>query len=506
LSHSPPKRIALGGIVHETHTFAPARTGLAAFAQQCLCEGQAVLTRMRETPTSMGGAIEGLARAGYHPVPLLYAAAMPGGMVTQDAYHTLLHDLLARLKAALPLDGVLLILHGAMVAEQQDDCEGDILGRVRAVVGPACPVVSTLDMHGNVSPAMVASADALVAFDQNPHLDTYERGLEAASILRRMLDNGLRPVSALARPPMMLSALTTWTERPPLQPAHELARALERDPRVINVSVMGGFAYADTPFTGTSVIVTTDGDAALARALAHDAARVLWAHRQAGAYAGLPVNEAVRRALAAPRGPVVLADVGDNIGGGSPGDGTILLRALLDAGAQEAGVIIADPQAVARARAAGEGAMVEMPIGGRSDGWHGEPVWVRARVERLTDGRYTIEGRDHFAQLYGREVNMGRCAVLRCNGVLALLTETKTPPGDLAQWRSQGITPESMRILVAKSAVAFRGAYSSIATEIYEVDTPGLCAANLSRLRYRKAPRPVYPLDPQVTWPIGDLS
>lgn len=500
MSHSATRRIALGGIVHETHTFAPARTGVAAFAQQTLCEGQTIMTRMRDTPTSMGGAIEGLARAGYQPVPLLYAAAMPGGMVMQDAYDTLASDLLARLKVALPVDGVLLILHGAMVAEWQDDCEGDLLGRVRAVTGPACPIVSTLDMHGNVSPAMVAGADALVAFDQNPHLDTYERGLEAVSILRRMLEDRLRPTSALARPPMMLSALTTWTERPPLRPAHERAQALERDPRVVNVSVIGGFAYADTPFTGASVIVTTDGDATLARAQADEVARILWTHREAGAYTGLPVDEAVRRAVAAPRGPVVLADVGDNIGGGSPGDGTVLLRALLEAGACDSAVIIADPQAVAQAVSAGEGAEIEMPIGGKSDEWHGEPVWVRARVERLTDGRYTIEGKDHFAQLYGREVNMGRCAVLRCDGVLVLLTEVKTPPGDLAQWRSQGIAPEAMRVLVAKSAVAFRGAYASIAAGIYEVDTPGLCASDLSRFCYRKARRPIYPLDPETTW------
>ncbi len=503
MSHRLPRRIALGGIVHETHTFAPARADLAAFAQQTLCEGQAILTRMRDTPTSMGGAIEGLIRVGYQPVPLLYAAAMPSGMVTQDAYDTLLSNLLARLRAVLPVDGVLLILHGAMVAEQQDDCEGDILNHVRAVVGPACPIVCTLDMHGNVSPAMVVHANALVAFDQNPHLDTYERGLEAVSILRRMLDDGARLASALARPPMLLSALTTWTARPPLQPAHERAQVMERDPRVVNVSVMGGFAYADTPFTGPSVIVTTDGDTTLARAHANEVARILWAHREAGAYAGLPADEAVRRALAAPHGPVVLADVGDNIGGGSPGDGTVLLRALLEAGAQEAAVIIADPQAVAQALAAGEGATLETLVGGKHDGLHGEPVWVRGRVERLTDGRYTIEGHDHFAQLYGREVNMGRCALLRCDGVLVLLTQIKTPPGDLAQWRSQGITPEAMHILVAKSAVAFRGAYASIAAEIYEVDTPGLCASNLSRFCYRKVRRPVYPLDPEIMWLDG---
>jgi microcystin degradation protein MlrC len=489
------KRIAIGGIIHETHTFAPEPTDLAAFAQQSLHEGDALLRHMQGAANAVGGALEGLARAGYQPVPLLYAAATPSGTVTAEAYDALVANLLARLQAALPVDGVLLTLHGAMVSAQQDDCEGDILTRVRSLVGPRCPVVSTLDMHGNVSPQMVAQANALVAFDQNPHLDTYERGLEAADILRRILETGLRTTCAIARPPLLLSALTTWTEQPPLRPMHLRAQEMEREPGVVNVSIMGGFAYADTPYSGVSAIVTTRDDAALAQAYARELAHIAWAHRAAGGYKGIGVQEAVQRAMAAPRGPVILADVGDNIGGGTPGDGTVLLQALLDAGAQDAVVILTDPQAVARAVQAGEGGWVEMHVGARADHLHGEPVWVRGTVERLTDGHYAVEGTDHFAQLYGRAVNMGRCAVVKCNGIRLLLNERKTPPGDLAQLRSQGIIPEAQRIIVAKSAVAFRGAYGPIAAEIYEVDTPGLCTADLQRFAYRKLPRPIYPLD-----------
>lgn len=494
-------RIAIAGIIHETNTFAPERTGIEAFAQQSLYEGDAVLQRMRDTPTSLGGSIEGLARNGYHAIPLLYAAATPSGTVTHSAYETLVSNLLARLRAALPVDGVLLSLHGAMVADGFADCEGDILARIRAVVGLGCPIVSTLDMHGNVSPAMLAHSDALVAFDQNPHLDTYERGLEAAAILHRIIEDGLRPTAAFIHPPLLLSALTTWTEQPPLRPMHERAQEMERDPRVVNVSIFGGFAYADTPFSGASVIVTTNHNAVLARAYARELAQIAWAHRETAKYKGLPVDEAIRRALSAPHGPVVLADVGDNIGGGTPGDGTVLLRALLDAGALDAIVIITDPQAVAHAVTAGAGADIEMVVGAKCDTLHGKPVWLRGYVERITDGRYHIEGRDHFAQLYGRDVNMGRCAVVRCGGVRILLNERKTPPGDLAQWRSQGIAPEAQRIIIAKSAVAFRGAYGPVAVEIYEVDTPGLCSADLSRFTYKKLARPIYPLDDNTTLP-----
>jgi microcystin degradation protein MlrC len=489
------QRIAVGGILHETHTFAPVRTDLAAFARQALYEDEALLANLRGAAGALDGSLARLDRAGYQPVPLLYAAAMPAGLVTAEAYETLVTGLLNRLATALPVDGVLLALHGAMVAEGEDDCEGDILRRVRGLVGPGCPVVSTLDMHGNLSPAMVAAADVLVAYDRNPHLDTFARGLEAAAILRRMLEEGLRPARAMVKLPLLLSALTTWTEQPPLRPVHERGQVLEQDPAVVNVSVFGGYAYADTPFSGVSILVTTAGDESLAGELARELAAIAWSHREAATHKGLPVAEAVGRALRAPAGPVILADVGDNVGGGSPGDGTVLLAGLLAAGAEGAVVTLADPEAVACAWEAGAGAAVELTIGGKADRWHGEPVRLRGEVERLTDGRYTNEGTDHFASLYGREVQMGRCAVLRSQGVRLLLTERKTPPGDLAQLRSQGITPEAQRIIVVKSAVAFRGAYGPIAGEIIEVDTPGLCTADLSRFPYRKLSRPVFPLD-----------
>lgn len=513
-------RIALGGIVHETNTFAPDHTTLADFRRQSYVTGDALVTRMRDTPTPIGGALQGIERAGYTPVPLLYTAAMPSGLVTRETYETLRDRLSAALQAALPVDGVLLTLHGAMVADGQMDCEGEILARVRAFVGRDCPIVTTLDMHGKISPTMVANADALVAFDTNPHLDTFERGLEAAAIMRRLVDDGLRTTHALTRPPLLLSALTTWTARAPLAPVHELARECERDPHVVNVSVMGGFAYADTPFTGVCMVVTTDGDAALAEHWAQRLHAVAWAHRDAAAHYGETVDVAVRRAVgAAPstssstplslrsesaqdasprRGPIILADVGDNVGGGSPGDSTVLLRALLAADARAAVVTIADAESVARAIAAGIGATVALNVGGKCDALHGEPVAMRAVVEHISAGRFTSEGNDHFAQLYGRNVEMGRCAVVRCDGVRVLLTERRTPPGDLAQLRSQGIVPEAQRVIVVKSAVAFRGAYERIASNIIEVDTPGLCAANVSRFAYKHLPRPIFPLDEEV--------
>jgi microcystin degradation protein MlrC len=489
------RRIAIGGIVHETNTFSPNLTDLASFARQALDEGQTVVERWRDSASSLGGALQGLRQTGYEAIPLLYATAMPSGLVTRDAYQTLLSRLLDRLEAVLPVDGVLLVLHGAMVAEGQDDCEAEILERVRALVGAPCPVVCVLDMHGSLTPAMVAAADALIAFNNNPHTDTLDRGLEAAQVLCRLLEEDLRCAKSLASPPLLLNALTTATARLPLKAMHEQADVSRKDPRVVNVSIMGGFAYSDIPSAGVSVLATTTGDQALAHQIAQSLADIAWQNREAARYTGIPVGEAVKRAVAAPRGPVILADIGDNVGGGSPGDGTVLLRALLEVNAQDAVVVLADPEAVSRAIEAGVGATVDMPIGGKQDQWHGASVQLRGTVECLTDGRFTVAGTDHFVNIYGREVNMGRCARLRCGGIDLLLTERKTPPGDLGQLRSQGIVPESRKIIVVKSPVAFRGAYEPIAAEIFEVDTPGICAASLDQFEYRKLRRPIFPLD-----------
>jgi microcystin degradation protein MlrC len=351
-------------------------------------------------------------------------------------------------------------------------------------------------MHGSLTPTMMDSADALVAFNKHPHTDTFERGIEAAHLMSRLLEDDLHCAKALSSPPLLLNALTTATARLPLSATHEQADAFRQDARVVNISIMGGFAYSDTHFAGVSVLVTTTREhQSLAQEMAHTLADIAWQHRKVAEYVGISVEEAVMRAVSAPHGPVILADVGDNVGGGSPGDGTVLLDALMKANAQDAVVVLADPEAVEQAVIAGRGATVEIEVGGKQDGRHGQPVQVCCTVESLTDGHFTVEGRDHFANIYGREVQMGRCARLRCAGIELLLTERKIPPGDLGQLRSQGITPEAKKIIVVKSPIAFRDAYEPIAAEILEVDTPGICAANLNRFTYRKLRRPIFPLD-----------
>jgi microcystin degradation protein MlrC len=487
-------RIAIGGILHETHTFAPNTTELDAFRQIGIFEAGDVF-QQKNSPSAIGGILDGLTHAGYEIVPLLYASAMPSGLIGKSAYQFLLDRFFTLLANAMPLDGIVLSLHGAMVAEDQLDCEGEILAKVRSFVGPGCPVISTLDMHANVSPQMVLNADALVAFNTNPHLDAYDRGLEAVDILMRIFRDNLQLVAEYVHPPLMLSALATWTEQKPLSVMHTAARSYLTNPKIINVSILGGFAYADTPFSGVSTIVTTNNDRVLAKQAALDITGLAWENRASGNYKGIDPGEAVHRAMLSTKKPVILADVGDNIGGGTPGDGTVLLKILLENHASNAVVVINDAGVADLACKLGVGRPIETSLGGKIDRWHGEPVPINGIVEQITNGQFQVSGKDHFANLYGKEVNMGLSAVINCRGVRVIVTSRKTPPGDLNQLRSQGIEPGDQNIIVVKSAVAFRGAYQPIAGEILETNTPGLCSSDLIQFNHQKVIRPIYPLD-----------
>ena len=419
---------------------------------------------------------------------------MPAGIVSAGAYRKLRGELTHRLARQLPLDGVLLALHGAMVAEGELDAEADIVAYVRAIVGGAAPIVVLLDMHGNISPRLVELTDLLLAYDTNPHTDAYARGRDAAAMLARLLRREIRPTSALAQPALLLPAQCTGTAAAPLAAVHARAAEIKAEDDVIGIAVMAGFAYADTPHTGPSIIVATDDQAELAAARADELSAILFEQR----HVALPRLHAPAAAVALAKkqenGPVILVDSADNIGGGAAGDGADALAAMLALNVREGTIVLADPKAVAICWDAGPAAEVTLSVGGKVDAWHGKPLTVTGQVRALSDGVFTCELPDnHFASFYGAAVHMGRSAWLRVDGVNILLTEQKTPPLDLAQLRHIGIIPEVQGMIVVKSAVAYRAAYLTIASMTIEMDTPGLCSANLSRFPYRHVRRPVIP-------------
>ncbi len=497
MSPAHPTRIAIGGLLHETHGFAPTPTVLADF-QETWFAGHALVAAMENTRSCLGGMIEGIRdrKANWQLLPTFYAAAMPAGMVTAAAYAALLDMLTSCVEAVLPVDGLLLHLHGAMLSETTLDAETDIVERVRHIVGPDIPIVVVLDMHGNINPALAAAADVLLAYDTNPHVDLFARGQEAVAVLESCLKAQIRPVTVVRHPRLLLAPQCTDTAELPLRALHARAQEMEQDDRVVAVSILGGFAYADTPWTGPSVIVVTNQHSRLAEELADELCALFMSYRDTATFKGVPPAQAVQQALQSASGPVILVDSADNIGGGSPGDGTEALQAMLAARVQEGTVVIADADAVARCHAAGPRTRLTLSVGAKTDSGHGQSVEVTGEVRAISDGVYPCELKEHhFAAFYGDTLDMGPTAWLRVDGVNIVLNARKTPPFDLAQLRGIGIAPESQQMIVVKAAVAYRTAYLPLAAGIIEMDTAGLCTSNLHRFEYRQLRRPMYPLD-----------
>jgi microcystin degradation protein MlrC len=484
-------RIAIAGFMHESNTFNPTGTGRAAFADQSLVFGPALVDEWRDAHHEVGGFLEAAAVHGFEPLPLLMAWATPAGPVAADVFDEITARLIDDLRKQRP-DGLLLALHGAMVTEAHLDGDGEVLSRLRRAVGPDLPIVVTFDLHGNLSPKQIDNCNAAVAYRTNPHVDQRECGRRAAALLARMLRGEVRPCQALAKPPLIVNIMVQDTSRDPLRSFMEQARALERKPGILAASLLPGFAYADVPQMGPAVVVVADGDPDLARREADALAARLWEAREQ-LTARLPdAAAAVAQALKADRLPVVLVDTGDNVGGGSAADGTVILAEMLRQGATGVVVCLHAPDEVKQCAAAGQGQTVRLTVGGKADRLHGEPVPVTGTVRLLHDGTYVEEQVRHG----GRRTNhMGPTALVEIEGGnLLVLNSLRHPPFSLGQLTCLGIEPRRQRLLVVKAAIAYKAAYAPVAGTIIEVDTPGLTAVNPERFAYRHIRRPLYPL------------
>jgi microcystin degradation protein MlrC len=487
-------QIGIAGFSHESNTFAVSPTKLADFRVDT---GQGVIDRYAETFHELAGFIAGAEEYGYSLYPMLAADATPAGPLTGEAYETLVGRLLAAVKDGPKLDGLLLALHGAMVAEGFPQADGETVRRVRALVGPDFPVVVTHDYHGNVPAQLVADADALVIYKTCPHIDQRERGLQAASILARTIRGEVKPAGAIVKPEVIFNIVYHNTGRPPMRPLIQAALELEQQPGILACSVAAGYQYADVPAMGPSIVVVTDNDPERAQQEAERLGQMMWAIReQLKPNVPDPVT-AVRRAMASERRPVALFELGDNIGGGSAGDATILLKALIDERAEGWVVTIYDPEAAATCFEAGVGATVSMPVGGKTDDMHGPTLQITGRVRTLHDGSYMETERRHGG---GRYFDQGRTAVLEVEvgpagagtrGLL-LLNSKRSTPNSIHQITCVGIQPQQQRILVAKGAVAPRAAYEPVCAEIIEVDTSGATAISIPPDRYHRARKNFY--------------
>ena len=488
-------RIIVGGIMHETHTFSAEPTTVDSIP---VVRGQD-LWRYAGTNHSLGGALDACRERGIEVEPTLLADGVSTGTAGQATFEALVGELTGRVARALPADGIVLNLHGAMVAEGHPDAEAEIVRRIRTMVGSRVPIAVTLDFHANIGRGMVDACDIVTTYDTYPHVDAADRAREAVGLLVGAIEGRIRPTMALVKPPILPVPQAQFTARPPFETLFNHAHQLEDEGAALSVTVAGGFPYADVPDAGMGVLVVTNNDSVSADRLARELGNLAWDLRHEMVVRNQPARDAVAEAISHPDGPVILVDVGDNIGGGTPGDGTVLLAELLNQGARDATVVIADPESVQSAFAAGVGNPIATRVGGKVDRLHGEPVPIRGRVDRVTDGRWIHEGPENA----GVPVEMGPTAVVRADGVNLVLTSRKSMPGDLQQLRSVGIEPARQKIIVVKAAVRWRGGYGPIAKHSIDVDTPGLGSVDLSRFPFRHIRRPIFPLDAEATWSPG---
>ncbi len=487
-------RIAVGGIMHESNTFATTRADRRRFEQGSFAFGADILPVWKDAHHEFGGFIEGANRFNYDLVPTVMAWATPSGPVEDAVLDEVTDRLIADIKST-HVDGLLLALHGAMVTDKYPDADAEVLRRLRAALGPDLPIGVSLDFHANCPAELADHANVLVGYQTYPHIDQRPRGLLTAELLTRAIRREIQPVCHVAKRPMIANILGQATDREPMKGLMALAREVERRPGLLSTSVMGGFYYADVPAMGPSVLIVADGSRELARDAAEELADRMWSVRRELAVPCASVEEAVRRANAATRGPVVLVDLGENIGGGSAGDGTVLLAEILRQRATGAIVTLFAPAAVEVCRKLGVGGRFAGHVGGAVDRMHGDPIEVAGEVTGLFDGTWIETEARHGGR---RHNDQGPTAVLRLEGeggTTLVLNSLQTPPFSLGQLTSLGIDPAKARMIVVKAAVAYKAAYAPIAAETIEVDTPGVTAVNPTRFTYRNVPRPMYPID-----------
>jgi microcystin degradation protein MlrC len=490
-------RILFAAIFHETHSFLSELTRWADFEVARAAE---ILAKEGDgSPTD--GFLTAARRFEWEVVPTISAMGLAGGPVEDAVFEGFWSEFANRAGPELStgVDAIFLVLHGAMSTQSIADVEGMFLARLRALPGAqTVPIFGTLDLHANVSERMCALANGLLTYRKNPHTDAKATAERAAELLQRCLLRAHNtPRMCWCRVPIVLAPPATGTQSDPMLSLTQLSQRIEaEDAAIWAYNVAAGFSFGDTPESGLTLSVVTDAAPEVVRRHLQEGADLAWRLRSR-CDVTYPTPDAVLSSVPPDaRGPILLIEPADNIGGGAPGDGTAILRALIAHDAKRALVALNDPQSVARLENVPPGGSARLAIGGR--GWSLDmgPLEVEATLLSRGSGAFRFEDpNNHLASATGSGFDMGPCAVVRTAGVTVLLTSHKTPPFDLGQFRSQGIDPENFKWIGVKAAVGHRQAYDPISVSSYYVDTPGPCSSNLALLPYRHLRRPVYPLD-----------
>ncbi|MCQ0091553.1 M81 family metallopeptidase [Roseovarius sp. M141] len=491
-------RIVAARFNHETNTFSPVATPLESFAP---LHGADALNFGRGSATALGGFIAYADAQGAELVTPLSATANPSGPATAEVFEALAAPIVDA--AAAGCDAILLDLHGAMVATGIDDCEGELLARVRAAA-PGVPLGVALDLHGNITPRMVENCDCIVGFKTYPHIDMFETGRHVTDIVDAMLHQGLKPKMALTHPPILAHTLKMNTEEPCLMTdLVAAARVGEAREGVHGATIFGGFPIADLAETGVSIVTVAD-DAGIATALADDLARMAWEGREGFVYDEAPLAaslaEAVRAAEGPGDGPVLMLDHGDNCMSGGTCDTVGVLRAALEAGMT--GIVagpICDPETVAQMIEAGTGAAITVQLGHKVPlpGLPPQaPLALTGTVGQISDGTYVVTGPIYT----GQTCTMGRAVVLESGGATVLVTELPHEPWDLGVFACAGIDPIAARFLILKSRMYCRPVFGPLSRALVECASEGITSSNFDLFPFEKLQRPIFPLDRDMSW------
>lgn len=486
-------RVALMGIYHESNTFIKRKTTLDDFQKSHLLRGEEIVAEYRPAYHEIGGMLEAMDRETIEVVPLLFAEATPGGTVAATAYESLLDELVTRLQAVLPVDGCLVVPHGAGVSEKEPDMDGHWLSVIRQLVGTGVPIIGTLDPHANVSDAMVAATDALIAYRTNPHIDQRETGRAAGELMVRCLQRTIKPLQYLLKPPVTISIEQQHTSVYPCTLLYNEVNALRQRNNVLSISVVLGFPYADVAEMGTSFVVVTDGDADGAVLVAERLGQLLVTHRHAFVGKLEPIADQLAKIHQAAK-PVLWLDMGDNVGGGASGDSIVLLKALEQDGRLSGFACIYDPHAVSLLWNRSLGEQVSLSLGNDyAQGISGYPFPLRTTLLAKVSGEFREDKPRHGGQV---QYDMGNTVIVQTSsGNTVMIHSVRVPPFSLSQLTTFGLEPARFDVLTAKGVNAPIAAYGPVCSTIMQANTPGVTQADMTSFVFGYRRKPLFPFE-----------
>ena len=490
-------KVAVAGFSHETNSFAHRNVDMEILETAPLLRGDEIIDAHQGAMSPTAGFLEAAQDDGrVELVPLIFASMLPMGLVSDEVFEFMMGEMVSLLMAHAPWDVVLLDLHGAGVSESHDDMDGEILHIVRQAVGEQTILATTLDMHANVSPQMVQEADVVNLYTTNPHLDTKVRALQCANLAFRVARGESHPVAHLIQLPLVINILRQSTSDEPLASILKTLAEVEAMDGTLSASFGLGYPYSDSPKMGSTVLVVDDGDFSRARERALLVAQHAWAERSE-LQGNAPTPEQAALLVANDPGPTVLLDVGDNVGGGTEGDSTILLRALVEAGVENVFVVLCDPTAAITCHSVGTDSNVTLEVGGRSGEEIGPPIEISGTVIKLSDGRFEQPRPSHGGRPHQ---DVGPTAVIESDRIgKVMITSRPFMPFSTEPYEALGIDISESKVIIAKGVIAPRAGLAPVTSTFHLVDTPGPTAANFQQFTFSRRRHPIYPFEKDLS-------